>query len=469
MCSKKGYSIAICGFLQTSHLLRFQFTSLLSLNSPCGKLLKRISYAWMFVFLMVLILPLAATGIKLKTTSMVTAPVSCILMDSTVLRNRLFPTIQSVIGVAEFIFGNAMGCMTSQRSDCTDPNASSFIFGPQLEGSIGMANSIIGPGYNLQIESNCRCQNFSDPASLTSANLLNTWDISNILNQIETSTTLFIYMSTTSDGALNATTLADPSSAVFTTTMGNTNYCGGFNQIILPVCLNTFSNASNINVAATFATDGTPASIAVVDQREYQGSSLPQTVTVSQMFTAFRNIMSPGTVYVLPSIVPGMLNPLTWWQTSNLMSIDPALLSSGMGTMISMILRGGIQRSFDNVGSNCDGLLLERKDQTILQIQYWSFLTILLIDLFQLTVCVAVLSLSGIWFYEGTVITPAIKAISDPVYLIALLSESPFMDMVRGTVNSQRHVIWQSLDVVVRIGESLDIIDENIGKIRMDR
>jgi hypothetical protein len=55
-----------------------------------------------------------------------------IAFDSTVMFDRTYPTLHQKAGFAEFIQGNALGCMRSERTDClTDPAGSTFIFGPQ--------------------------------------------------------------------------------------------------------------------------------------------------------------------------------------------------------------------------------------------------------------------------------------------------------------------------------------------------
>lgn len=63
LSSKKGYSLAVCGFYQSNPISKWSFCSDLSLNSKCRKNLARISVIWFIIEALKLLTPLAAIGL----------------------------------------------------------------------------------------------------------------------------------------------------------------------------------------------------------------------------------------------------------------------------------------------------------------------------------------------------------------------------------------------------------------------
>jgi hypothetical protein len=157
------------------------------------------------------------------------------------------------------------------------------------------------------------------------------------------------------------------------------------------------------------------------------------------------------------------------WTTSDLMTIDPALFSSGMETFLSILLRGGTQRTFDTSGQYCSSLLQARTDQVIISFSSWSLILLYTVAAVQLLLSVGALLCGSPWLYKKIVISPALRAVRDPTYFMCLLSESPFMSLLHETCNAQKYVIWQKLDIIVKIGAQLEPLDEHVGKIRMDK
>jgi hypothetical protein len=48
----------------------------------------------------------------------------------------------------------------------------------------------------------------------------------------------------------------------------------------------------------------------------------------------------------MPTTIPGSINCLMWWSTSNLQGISSPLLDAGVETLYTMLLRLSMQRSF---------------------------------------------------------------------------------------------------------------------------
>ena len=73
------------------------------------------------------------------------------------------------------------------------------------------------------------------------------------------------------------------------------------------------------------------------------------------------------------------------------------------------------------------------------------------------------------WLLSDIPAGPAIRAMKECIYFATLLSDSNLADNLKGQSNSATHQLWQSLDIIVRIGESIMTQDEEIGHITMDK
>jgi hypothetical protein len=455
---RKGYSLAICGFMAASPMLRLSFTNQLSLNSPCRKNLQRVAWSWIVIELVKLMSPIGATGVISTHVRDVSTPIDCILFDSTTLVDRQYPTVESTNGVAEFVFGDALGCMRSERTECLrNQTASTFVFGPQIQGSIGPGNTIIGPGYTASISVECRCTNLTDP--IMSSKVLPK-DKTDLLQHLNRTDIPFLYLS----HSFNITEGKSVDMDIF---IGNSNICGGFNATHLPMCKSKIQYAEDVIVSSMFDTDGTTASIALVKSEIMQ--EIPdQTITYNALGQAFKTIFQPGTQYPLVSTVPGMINSLLYWTSRELASISPTLLEAGMETTLSMILRSGIQRVFDSRGSSCNQYT-DVPGMAMVSLTPWSLIAVFLTGSIQLVVSIMALMLASTWYFCKSPISPAIRIIRDPTYFTTMLTDSPFNIYLQGANNAQNHVIWQALDTVVRVGESLEPLDEFVGQIKLER
>ncbi|KAI8854156.1 hypothetical protein BC829DRAFT_218902 [Chytridium lagenaria] len=317
--TSKGYSMAACGFMHKTPLSRFSFSNQLSLNSPCRTFLSRMSLIWIILEGMMILSPFGASGITVKTVREIANMVPCILMDSSQVRDRLYPTVETSLGVAEFIFGNALGCMKSQNP-CTDAG-SQFAFGPQLVGAIKDGDTIVGPGYTAFLNTHCECYNISDTA-VVEAGLLTREDQKTLLSGAAERDYPFAMvgriMNETAGGELK-----------MTTTYGKFSNCGGFFAEFMSVCTTTISQFRNSQVMAAFLTDGTTASIALVNSEPVSIDEV-QTANISSVSKAIKAMSMQGQLYDIPSTTPGMMSTLMYWTSSNLISIDPSLFDTGL-------------------------------------------------------------------------------------------------------------------------------------------
>ncbi|KAJ3032192.1 UNVERIFIED_CONTAM: hypothetical protein HDU68_000031 [Siphonaria sp. JEL0065] len=455
---KKGYSMAGCGFMQSTPIHRLEFTGKLSLNSPCRKNLQRVAYLWTLAEATKLLSPIGATGVLISPERTHANSVNCIVYNPSNLRDRNYPTLTSSAGVAEFIFGNALGCMRSERADCAE-NGSQYVFGPQLDGVVGSGDTILGQGFQMIIASTCQC---TDVAStyVIQGNIMNHIEQKTMLTALQNLSTPFLI---TFDSAI-----VTDSNITSYAAIGNMQICGGVSDSVVPICETSISGFQNANVAATFMTDGTTASIALVNSVSESVYSSPSVVTVESVQYAMDAIWPPGQIFPLVSNVAGMMNALLYWCSSDLIAIDPSLLDPGIETTYSILLRAGMQRTWDSEGSTCVREI-SRGDLTIVHLTSWGSTCIYIAGGIQIVLSLVALLAGSVWYVSEIPLGPAIRVIRQPTYFMSVLCESPFAANLMGTGNAQEHVIWQAIDVIVRIGEAYETMDDPVGHIKMER
>jgi hypothetical protein len=96
LSSKRGYSLAVCGFYQSNPVSKWSFCSDLSLNSKCRKSLTRISIVWFVIESLKLFTPLAAIGLDKSDARGDQGTVNCLLYgQKNVPVDRKFPDINA--------------------------------------------------------------------------------------------------------------------------------------------------------------------------------------------------------------------------------------------------------------------------------------------------------------------------------------------------------------------------------------
>ncbi|KAJ3021016.1 UNVERIFIED_CONTAM: hypothetical protein HDU68_009864 [Siphonaria sp. JEL0065] len=455
---KKGYSMAGCGFMQSAPFHRLQFTGKLSLNSPCRKNLQRVAYLWTLAETMKLLSPIGATGVLSSSVRTHADSVNCIVYHPSNLRDRKYPTFISSAGVAEFLFGNALGCMRSERSDCPD-NGSQYVFGPQLDGVVGSGDTILGQGFQMIIASTCQCTDVASPYVIQS-NIMSLQEQKTMLTALQNLSTPFLI-------AFESAVITD-SNMTTHAAIGNMQICGGVSDTVVPVCQTSVGGFQDSRVAATFMTDGTTASIALVNSVAESVDPWPSVISAASIQYAMNAIWPPGQVFPLVSNVAGMMNALLYWCSSDLVAVDPTLLEPGFETTYSILLRAGMQRTWDSKGSTCIREI-SRNDQTIVHLTPWGSTCIYIAGGLQIVLSLLALLAGSVWYFSDIPLGPAIRVIRQPTYFMSVLCESPFAVNLVGTGNAQEHVIWQAIDVIVRIGEAFETMDEPVGRIKMER
>ncbi|KAJ3218780.1 hypothetical protein HDU67_004028 [Dinochytrium kinnereticum] len=454
--TKKGYSMAACGFMHTMPMLRTWFTDQLSLSSPCRKMLHRVSFIWLILEAAKLLSPICATGISTELVYTLSTSTACLRYDAIDLMDRGYPTLESTLGVSELIFGSALGCMRSE-GECGHDH-SDFVVGPQLSGVVSSGDTIKAEGFTTDVASNCKCYNITSSLP-TSRGLLKAGDGEEVLRIARNQRTPFLYHAKPRNRTANTFTSVH--------VLGNTNGCGGYSDSLVPVCLTNFSEFLNVEVLSTFQTDGTTASIALT-KSEVLADMPIHTANVTDLMFALDTIMPPGSHHYFPSTVPGMASTVLYWMTYDLISINPSQMSKGMETTLSILIRAGMQRTFTMTGITCRRFVA-RDDVSKVFMKPWGYASLYATGVVQVIFSLIGLALGFSWVLHKHPITPALRALRDPSYFMTLLADSPFSINLAGTANAPSYVFWQALDMVVKIGESVDTLSEPIGHVRMER
>nr|KAJ3421776.1 hypothetical protein HK105_002333 [Polyrhizophydium stewartii] len=454
LTSKRGFSLAVCGFFQAAPFQKWPFATQLSLNSTCRSLFTRISVIWILLEGMKILTPISATSITGSSTRIDSGTVECVVFSETGSPvDRQWPTVVAEAGFAELVFGSSLG---SLRSEQTVDNTT-FVMSPQIIGAVNDGDTIVGPGFITTISTKCRCVQNNNITSLRTQGVSNDTAaaILGLSSQLGPNLGLTSYIE------VNSTLIS-----VKTLISGST-ICGGHNFSFLPMCTTSFSDHKSALVLMRYMTDGTTASIA------------PESVDVRAVLddanldiwvgAALKSILGGElSSFSLPSTIPGVLNPLMWWTSPNLMTIDPALVEGGIETLFSILLRAGTQRTYATHGEVC-GRNVAIEGQSIVRMAPYGVDVAFFTLSFQLFITILSALAFVPWLRSVVPIGPGVRALREPVYFTTLINSSSVCHGFDQLCNAQIHAIWQNLDLVVRIGEPIGTRTEGVGHISMDR
>ena len=336
----KGRSMSVIGFSQTPGVFKMSYANDLSLNSTVRKILNRLAYIWAILELVKILSPIGASGI-FSTALRVDddTPIDCVLYQQIgVPVDRKFPNIEVEIGFAELIFGKSIGRLRSEEA----VDVTTAIVGPQLIGVVVDGDTIVGDGYEIKLYTHCLCSYNESASSLVDIGLP-----ASVADQFSTAAVNAdrrnYYMTTHLE--MNDTAI------IVYNSMLNTPLCGGLNTLNVPICKTEFYDHKQATILVEYMTDGTTASIA---QKTAYTRDLVGDADLTWAFAALQNMFGAGVnTHVIPSQVPGMMTPLFWWTTPDLMAMDPALLEAGLETLFTIIFRAGVQRTYSTDGASC--------------------------------------------------------------------------------------------------------------------
>nr|KAJ3421775.1 hypothetical protein HK105_002332 [Polyrhizophydium stewartii] len=458
LASKKGYSLAVCGFLQASSFEKLSFATQLSLNSTCCKLLARCSLLWITLNVILWFTPLTATALKGDLVRRDEKTIECLMYKQRGQPiDRRWPTVIVETGVAELIFGSALGIM---RSENPDVNVTTAIIPPQAIGSIGKQDMIIGSGFTIDISTTCECAPTSDMSGLTSIGI----------NASIAAPLLDAYAPLKGAMGLANAFINDTKAPSIITLVGGTIVCGGVNETnpFVPVCKTTLSNHYNAVVGVIYMTDGTTASVA---QKSVFVRKLGAPANMGYWAsTAMSAILGgPFSSFRLPPTFPGAVNPLLWWTTPNLIGVDPSLIEAGIETMFSILFRAGVQRTYISEGDTCVHNMELLGVSSLDLADYGANVAIFILS-FQLFATVVSILCFVPWLLSPNPIGPAVRLARDSIFFTRIMNSSSISGGTEVLCNAPPHAIWQAYDTIVRVGEPIGTRDDPAyGQLAVDR
>ncbi|KAJ3259321.1 hypothetical protein HK103_002519 [Boothiomyces macroporosus] len=359
------------------------------------------------------------------------------------------------MGFAELCFGSAMGILRSE----VDVPHSTFVTAPQLIDTADDGTIIVGSGYVTSISTTCKCIDTASPSNIANVGTIPSTIASNMSSQV---------IGLGSYPAMVNYVTQNTSSIIIYTILTGTNVCTltDPSQIGYPICITTAYDHRTASISITFMTDGTPASIA---PKKADILSVGSTSDISWMYAAYVAILEGAqTSTMLPETFKGSINPLLWWTSSNMQSVNPALLSAGVETLFSILGRAGVQRSYSHTSTRCTESIIDT-NSIVLRMSTAGF-TIGII-FFALQMIMVILSFMGTipWLLCKNPIYPGIRLVTDHVFfmvmtnstLVALFGVNPTMDTP---------LIWTKFDFIVRVGEAIKTRDDpDLGHTIMDK
>ncbi|KAJ3094668.1 hypothetical protein HK100_006065 [Physocladia obscura] len=461
LCQKNGFSLAVCGYLQVSSFGKLGFSQTLSLTSPSRKILSRISIIWITIESLKLLTPFSAISLKWIAAGAFNDVSDCayFIQDPKIGPvDRNWPNLDTEAGVGEYVFGSSLGVV---RSEISDVNFTTAQYPPALISAVNNGDTVLGPGFTVDIYTTCSCANGVDPESLIDAGVDPSQGTATASNFFKLNQKMGLTF-----GMVNSS-----QEITISNVLSGVDLCGGNgNNTLYPlVCSTVLNNHQSATLEIQFMTDGTTASIApnTVSLVESTGQADIETWLSFGMQAI---IEGPTSLYFTPPTVPGSLTTLLWWTSPNLISIDRALVAAGIETMYAILFKAAVQRTYTPMATQCLRKNTLTSHQTVIGMGREGYYVTMVMLAIQWTISICSVGAFVLWFFTLHPIGPAVRATQESVYLMTLLTSSPHLGIgLNDLCNAETYAIWHKLDVVCRIGESLDTLENDIGKIVVDR
>jgi hypothetical protein len=248
-----GYSLAACGFVQSSTFQKFSFCNRLAFKSKCKKFLSRLSYVWILHLALIIISIPASITVHADQLLVEKGVVSCMVYGQAGEQyDRGWPNLFAAMGVGEYAFGSSLGILSSENGT---PN-STFIFSPQLIDTCADGTTLFGAGFTTAIATSCVCSTSSTIHDLTVAGVN-----PSVIGAFQTEIDLLGKL----PGMAVSMVQDSNTSLLITHAHTGTNICGDRNINVLirrfPVCQTVITDHYHVIASMQYMTDGTPESI----------------------------------------------------------------------------------------------------------------------------------------------------------------------------------------------------------------
>ncbi|KAI9318880.1 hypothetical protein DFJ73DRAFT_925640 [Zopfochytrium polystomum] len=460
LSARGGFSLAAAGFLMAPPLGKTKFAQSLSLTSPARKRLQRASPLWVVTELLKLATPFCAVALYSVARADFNDFTHCVYFTQDLDNgpvDRAFPTFEVESGVAEYVFGRSVGVMRSMDDSL---NYSTAMYAPTLIAPFHDGDTLRGPGFTADISTRCVCARNASTAALEKAGV----------DATQSAAVLELYRAKQHEAGITFGVVSRNDSVEISNLLLGFYLCGGGRaEVDFPmVCSTRVWNHNRAELEIMFRTDGSVSSIApnVVSLREIVG---PADVSNFLAFGFNALVSGPVSYFHLPPLVPGSINPMLWWATPNLNNIDRALLNTGMETMYSVLFKAAIQRTYQSNAMRCPLMNVVISHMSSVRMGREGLIVAMGLLGVQLVVALAAMAAFGLWFLSPHPIGPAVRAATDYIYLLTLLAPTQMSMQLGELGNAETYSIWQELDVVVRIGESIHTLENPIGQLVIDK
>ncbi|KAJ3200154.1 hypothetical protein HDU82_009139 [Entophlyctis luteolus] len=464
LASPRGFSAAVCGFMQASPVEKWLFSQNLALTSPSRKILARVSVLWILLESLKIVTPFSAIALQSAPWSSYSDVSDCVYFvqgtqrDGTpALVDRQWPNLDVAAGVAEYAYGTSLGIM---RSETAGVNATTAMYPPQLISALSSGDTIMGLGFSADIRTQCKCATAVSTLAFEAAGVSPT----------HSQEVLDAFLGLNGTMGLTFGVVAAGESVVVSNVLGGYSLCGTMltKRYLPAVCSTRMDNHQQMMLEISFMTDGTTASIApnTVSALYAVGKANASFWLYSAVSALTRG---PVSSYNTPATVPGGLSPLLWWTSPNLIAVDRGLLEAGLETMYAILFKAAIQRTYTPQATSCPRRSTMDTTQSVLVMQGAGYNLTVMFLVIQLAISILSASAFLLWFASPHPIGPAVRATRESVYLLALLYSSRVGNGLPDMCNAETFTIWQKLDVEVRIGESVETVEEETGRICMEK
>ncbi|KAJ3321812.1 hypothetical protein HDV06_003814 [Boothiomyces sp. JEL0866] len=452
----EGYSLAACGFVQSSVFEKFSFATKLSYRSTSRNFLTRLSYLWMIQSVSIVLPLYSASTLSSSDYREYAGSLGCVQYEETgTPYDREWPDLYAEMGIGELIFGSSLGIMRSENN----VDNTTFVIAPQLVDTANDGTTIVGDGFVSTILTSCSCLPTGNASYLVNANISS----SNAMNM---SQQLLNFDST--PGMVNYVYM-DSGNVKITTLLSGTNVCGSTSalQVSYPICSTTISDHYHATISTTFMTDGTPASIA---PKVVEILSVGQPANITWIYFAIKSILG-GQVEsstALPAPYRGCINPLLWWTSPNMEVVNAALLEAGVETMFAILGRAGAQRSFTQSAATCIQSIINTS-YVVLTISETGFQLGLLFFFSQLTMIIIAIIGTVPWIRSKDPISPGIRLAHDHTFFTVMVNNT-IVSLFGINSTMDTPLVWSRFDFGVRIGEEHQTRDDpDLGHMIMDK
>ncbi|KAJ3330868.1 hypothetical protein HDU91_003480, partial [Kappamyces sp. JEL0680] len=165
--------------------------------------------------------------------------------------------------------------------------------------------------------------------------------------------------------------------------------------------------------------------------------------------------------HLLPPHWPGTINPLLWPISTNTQDVSPSLLNVGMEHTQAFLLRAAIQRTYGVTGTTCPQNVIDPAS-TALFITPLGYQFALAWVIPQLLINAIALIAFIPWLTSKTCIMPAYRLCKNSAIFTSMAAKSRVLSarMKNLSSNLEDAYMWPRMDVTLRLGESIDTVED---------